>query len=351
MSFSRQDDFPESTLADDDELGPPWTRVQERSRQRGRGNYRDSPQRHGGSGSGLGQGDGSHGHGYRSPHLQQNWERERVNIDRGAMVSIGRANTGGRNWNRQGQIQQRNNGYNGNGGNIWNNRGRGRGETITPRRQETPFIQGEMVLQTKQRVESPDGQKQEKKFSMDKRDYLFDPTKLLKETNPEQLQPSQAMYTLAQTLFKKELKDWEMQDFYTPGSSDGTLILVSAFVDYAASTLKTEMSISQQLTLSRVAIATAPQRLLEYFKDPFKAMHFMEWALNKSGDLPPVMEPLLCPMDTPNLITDEEVKAKIKDGDLPLEEQATVIGAFVNCYYPKNVTMLMEVVAGLSQKR
>ena len=140
-----------------------------------------------------------------------------------------------------------------------------------------------------------------------------------------------------------------MQDINTPGSSDGTSILISAFVDYAASTLKTEMSISQQLTLSRVAIATAPQRLLEYFKDPFKAMHFTEWALQRNGNLPPVLEPLLCPIDTPNLITDEEVLAKIVDGDLPLEEQAIVIEAFVKCYYPKHVNMIMDVVAGLPQ--
>ena len=184
MSFSRQDDFPESTLADEDEQGPPWTRVPKRSSWRGRGNYRDSMQRQGGRGSGFGQRGGSHGkedvpestlnddsddsgevtrmelqrrqresgwgrhrdypaglfqdtkveeeelgpsgtrdraqsrstgrghygsspqrqggtgrdpgqrdgsHGYRSPHLQQKWERERVDIDRGALVSIGRA--------------------------------------------------------------------------------------------------------------------------------------------------------------------------------------------------------------------------------------------------------------------
>ena len=350
MSFGRQDDFPESTLAEEDELGPPWTRVQGRSRMMGRGNYRGSPQRQGGRGSGPGQRDGAHGYGYRSPHLQQNWEREKVNIDRGAMVSIGRANSGGRNWNRQGQTQQRNNGYNREGGSVWNNRAQGRGNTNTPRQQETPFVQGERVLETKQKVESPEEQKQDKKFVLDKNDYGFDPTKVPMEANPEQLRPSKAMYAFAQTLFKKDVKDWEMQDIYTPGSSEGTSILVSAFVDYAASTLNTAMSISQQLTLSRVAIATAPQRLLEYFKDPFKAMHFMEWALHRSGNLPPVMEPLLCPIDTPNLITDEEVKAKIEDGDLPLEEQAIVIEAFAKCYYPKNVSMIMEVVTGLSQK-
>ena len=184
---------------------------------------------------------------------------------------------------------------------------------------------------------------------MDRNDYVFDPTKVPKETNPVQLRPSQNMYTFAQTLFKKDVKNWEIQDITTPGSSDGTSILISAFVDYAASTLKAEMSISQQLTLSRVAIATAPQRLLEYFKDPFKARHFMEWALRRSGNLPPVMEPLLCPIDTPNLITDAKVLEKIEDGDLPLEEQAIAIEAFVKCYYPKNVNMIMDVVAGLPQ--
>jgi len=293
MSLSRQEEFPEWTLADDDDddNSPPFTTVQGKSRFRDRVQSRGTPQRRGGRGGGPSQRFGLSG--YTSPHLQQNWERERVDIDRGVMVSIGRANSGtARRWNQNSQRQQRNYGSGGNLRPYWDNQG-GRSGIITPRRQETPFVQGEMVLKPKQSMEQKEEEgEQETKFVMDKSNYLFDPYKIPAESNPHQLRPSSAMYSLAQTLFKKDVKDWEMNDLSTPGSSDGTSILVSAFVDYAASTLKTDMTMSQQFSLARIAIGTAPSRLLEYIKDPWKAMHFLEWALTKRVKIPPSMEPL-----------------------------------------------------------
>lgn len=205
-------------------------------------------------------------------------------------------------------------------------------------------------MKPRQPMEQKEEEEQETKFVMDKGNYLFDPYKVPLESNPHQLRPSSAMYSLAQTLFKKDVKDWELNDLHTPGSSDGTSILVSAFVDYAASTLRTEMSMSQQFSLARIAIGTAPPRLLEYIKDPWKAMTFMEWALNKKVKTPPMLESLLCPIDTPNLITDEKIKEKIEDGNLPLEEQAIVIKVFVRCYYPKHASMIMETISTLSQE-
>jgi hypothetical protein len=91
MAFSRQEDFPESTLNDDDHT---WNKVPVKSKSKKIGNqgvenpsWRISPE-----GAEQGQ-DGSGDQGFTTPQLRPTWARPRVDIDQQSLTSIGKANS------------------------------------------------------------------------------------------------------------------------------------------------------------------------------------------------------------------------------------------------------------------
>ena len=335
MAFSRKEDFPESTLADDGE----WLNAGRGRTRAGGGNRITTPLWRPTQGD-ADQDQRTNTSSDTTPQLRPSWARELVDIDKSPLTSIGRANSTtnmDKRWNQGRQSM---------GGSTEKDMIAREGAPI---RQETPFVQGVQVLgggqqrreESKVRSENPNKNRQI--------DQPFDPSKEPIVAHPYQLRPTPTMYAFAQALFKRNVKDWKLSEIITPGSSDGRSILVSAFVDYVSTTLKPDIAPGQQLSVAQIAVATAPQHILEYLQDPAEARGYMNWVLKFRVKIPPTMETLLCPLDTPNLIEVQRLRSSIRNGDLAVEDQKHVIEVFVKCYYPKAVATVMEAIDPLDQ--
>ena len=135
------------------------------------------------------------------------------------------------------------------------------------------------------------------------------------------------MYNLARALFQRNIEDWKIEDIHTPNSSDGTSVLLSAFVDQAATILNPDMTPDQSLTPAHIAARTAPKRLLDMLQD-------LRWALDSTTTLPPLLEDELCPIRTPGLFTPDENHAI--NTDYPLRsDQIHSVEIFLQCFYPR----------------
>ena len=154
------------------------------------------------------------------------------------------------------------------------------------------------------------------------------------EAHPQQLRPTAFMYNLAMALFQRRIEDWKIEDVYTPNSSDGTSVLLSAFVDQAVMVFKTDMTPPQTLRLAQAAARTAPKRLLDMLKDSKKARGYIKWALDGTTVLPPTHEDELCPALTPGLFTPDE--NSVLNSTYPLRsDQIHTIEIFLKCFYPR----------------
>ena len=156
------------------------------------------------------------------------------------------------------------------------------------------------------------------------------------EAHPQQFRPNHAMYSLAATLFKRDPAEWKIEDIKTPFSSDGMAVLFSAFVDYAATTLHKDMTMSQRYHLARQTVVTAPETILHFFRNSKKARTFVLWAVDNDTKLPPVLEQSLCPLLTPKLITNEVMRMRMFDNTLLRSEQQVIINSFLEHFYPKS---------------
>ena len=336
MAFSRQEDFPESTLNDDDDRT--WNIVSDRSKSKKKGNQSSENPLWRMSREEAEQGqDGNGEQGFTTPQLRPTWARQRVDIDQSSLTSIGKANSTANVNNRWNQ------GMSGGRGSTGKVAGR------APQRQETPFIQGVNVLQRKQtsREEEETTGYQSKRAEII--EPPFDPTKEPKEAHPFQLRPTPTMYKFSQALFKRNVKEWKLSEILTPGSSDGRSILISAFVDFVSTTLKPDIRPGQLLSVAQIAVVTAPTHILEYLQDTAEARGYLNWVLSFRVKIPPVLEHLLCPLDTPNLIEKQSLRASIRNGDMEVVDQKHVIEVFVKCYYPKSVAAVMEAIDPLDQ--
>jgi hypothetical protein len=156
------------------------------------------------------------------------------------------------------------------------------------------------------------------------------------EAHPAQRRPPANVYNLARLLYSRPVNEWNIEDITTPNSSDGMSILLLVFVDYAATKVRPEMTLVQRLSVANMARATAPRTLLEILQARAKAEDYIRWATDTKTKPPPVLERMLHPSITPELITNEEVRRRVRNEDSLLRsEQLDVIKLFVDCYYPR----------------
>ena len=177
-------------------------------------------------------------------------------------------------------------------------------------------------------------------------DLNFNPYRERPEPHPQQLCPLGPLYSLAQTLYKRDPMTWTIEDLHTPHSSDGTSILVSALVDHASTVIAPGMSQMQALTLSKIAVTTPPADLLECLQNNIKARTFIQNA--EQIQPPPTLETLLHPAATLGLIPNEATRTRMKDNDIIRSEMIDIIAAFVRCYYPKQAASITEHTRSIS---
>ena len=204
----------------------------------------------------------------------------------------------------------------------------------------------EDVRETNHITNPPSKRPDEDYVNIPSTDLTFDPYRERSEPHPQQLCPSGPLYSLAQTLYKRDPMTWTIDDLHTPQSSDGTSILVSALVDHASTVIAPGMSQAQSLSLSKIAVTTPPAELLECLQSNIKARNFIRNA--EKTQPPPTLETLLHPAATPGLIHSETTRARMKDRDIIRSEMIDIITAFVRCYYPKQAASIIEHVRSIS---
>lgn len=151
--------------------------------------------------------------------------------------------------------------------------------------------------------------------------------------HPEQLCPPPQAFELAHKVYQRPSREWRMEDFVTPTLSVGTSVLASLLVDYIATTVCPQISESMCCTLARLAVVTAPRRLLSLLQNQQLAKEYTEWVLNSSTETPPTIERLLCPRLTPTLIQNEHMRART-DSSLLRGDRISIINFFIQCFYP-----------------
>ena len=154
-----------------------------------------------------------------------------------------------------------------------------------------------------------------------------------KDIHPQQLCPPPSVFTLAENVYKHPSSVWRIQDFTTPGTSEGTSILASLLVDYICATLRPELSISQRSTLASFAVVTSPKRLLSMLQSKSAALEFTSWVFLQPTT-PPVLERHLCPNLTPGLILNEHARARVGQSSLLRGDRITLANFFVQWFYP-----------------
>ena len=314
MTISTTADFPESTLTGDrrretDQMGSSARFARRLAPYKPE--YR-SPQEadHGG-----GETRGKHlAGGDKPPHLTSTWTRTPVDINRPPLVTLGR--TKGRTSSIEAVKTT--------------------ARVTLPRKEaETGATNGDRATRT--HLVPTRG----KQGEVDTRLLLnSEPA----EAHPSQLKPTAAAYKLARLLYKQDPGEWRLEDVHTPGSPEGTSVLLSAFVDFAATTLQPGMTSPQQLSLAHTLKATDPGKILGFFRNHRLAHDFIALALDPNTPHPPQLEDLLCPMVTPGLIPIEGLSKRMADTDLLRSEQIQIIQAFVGCYYARSATSTLEII-------
>ena len=170
-----------------------------------------------------------------------------------------------------------------------------------------------------------------------------------REPHPQQLCPSSQIHDLARAVHHHPTTSWRLEDFRTPSSSDGTSVLVSLLVDFIATTIHPHISLSQQLSVAQLATVTAPARLLQMLSSPTEANNFTDWALLPSTTLPPILERLLCPNQTPDLIQNKHTRARIHEPSLLRGDRIHILSCFIACFYPASLgTSMTELLKSLT---
>lgn len=216
--------------------------------------------------------------------------------------------------------------------------------------QTTPFVAGVNILHndstpTKATDTSPTEDNVEP-------DGAVTDTRIIPRPEPDgahlqQLRPSLTAYNLAQSIYNNSTTTWMLEAFTTPTSSEGTSVLVSMFVDYVSTQIRPDMSLSQQYSLAQLAITTAPSRLFSALRSPAEARSFTERALSPSTKLPPLFEPQLCPGLTPGLIPNVNLRARVNDPNLLRGGRLHILQQFINCYYPATAAALQDTMKSL----
>ena len=159
----------------------------------------------------------------------------------------------------------------------------------------------------------------------------------------EQSCPPPQAFELAHKVYQRSSREWRMEDFVTPSISIGTSVLASLLVDYIATTVRPSISESMCCTIARLAVVTAPRRLLQLLQNQRLATEYVDWALAPTTQTPPTLERLLCPLLTPSLIQNEHMRART-DSSLLRGDRIAIITFFIQCFYPSAAGISMNKV-------
>ena len=161
--------------------------------------------------------------------------------------------------------------------------------------------------------------------------------------------PSEVMERMLRRLQGIEPTQIKLQDFITQDSNDGKSILLTLMVNFIVA-LRPELGETQWAWIAAHAAVHHISYLYEAFMDGDVALKLTKSFL-ATRPVKLAMEEL-CPMDTPYLIVDTELREYL--GQLtvtPPLELRRMITPFLQCFYPSNWEILEQVIRQASVEK
>ena len=158
----------------------------------------------------------------------------------------------------------------------------------------------------------------------------------------DRAQPTDRILRIIQRISSLPLVDLALHHFDTPDSPEGHSLLVTMVVNNV-STLRPDLGEPQLARLATHAVVRHPSTLLSYLVDTGELKAFAVQAL--ASRPVSLQAKLVCPMDTPYLITDISLREQL--GQLqftPALELRRIITPFLQCFYPGNWEVLEQVI-------
>ena len=133
-----------------------------------------------------------------------------------------------------------------------------------------------------------------------------------------------------------------IQDFTTPDSNDGKSILITLLVNHVAS-LRPELGETQRARIAAHAAVHHPLYLYEAFMNGDVAVELTKSFLATRPVRLTIED--LCPMDTPYLLTDTELREHLGQlSTTPPSELRRIIIPFLQCFYPSDWELLEQAI-------
>ena len=158
----------------------------------------------------------------------------------------------------------------------------------------------------------------------------------------QKVTPTESMERLLRQIREKDITKLTLEDFTTADTNDGKSILITLLVNFV-STMRPELGEAQRARIVAHAAVHHMEYLHEALQDGDVALELTKSFLATR----PVKLGLqdLCPMDTPYLIIDTELRESL--GQLtvtPSSELRRLISPFLQCFYPADWEMLEQTV-------
>ena len=161
--------------------------------------------------------------------------------------------------------------------------------------------------------------------------------------------PTESMEKILRKLQAKKPTQLMLEDFASQDSNDGKSILITLFVNSIAA-LRPELGEAQWARIAAHAAIHHPSYLHEAFLDGDIALELTKSFLTNRPMKLDIQS--LCPMDTPYLIVDTELREHL--GQLmmtPVSELRRIITPFLQCFYPSDWELLEQAVRAASREQ
>lgn len=158
--------------------------------------------------------------------------------------------------------------------------------------------------------------------------------------------PTESMGNMLRRMQTKDPRELTIEDFTTTDSNDGRSILLTLLVNTIIK-MRPELGEMQRARIAAHAAVHHPSYLHEAFLDGDVALELTKSFLVNRPVMLEVTE--LCPMDTPYLIVDTQLREYL--GQLmttPTSELRRIITPFLQCFYPNDWELLEQAIRAAS---
>lgn len=152
--------------------------------------------------------------------------------------------------------------------------------------------------------------------------------------------PTPDMVTLGNKLRTIPTSRLLIDDFMIPRSSMGISVMVAMLLER----VRPNYTLPQCHNIAHILLTTHPETLLELYQHPEALQQFARDEGNRTDILPPFVEKDLSPCLVPRAVRDTDLRIRVIRNTLTRHDNATLIHAFVRCFYPAHLARAKKVL-------